>query len=109
LLGLQSTSWSHLSRLAWQENKVCMSQIMKANPCMTISKKQDSPTCISHPLHLGQRIFLDKDNFFDVPLYKSSSDTFKGWTTSSPLLCLRPPLPLPPAKGKRQPTSTQST
>lgn len=49
----------------------------------------------THPLHLEQITFRVKESFFDVPRYKSSNDTFNGWTTSSPRLCLLPRLPPP--------------
>jgi hypothetical protein len=33
---------------------------------------------MTYPLHLEERTLLDRERFFDVPLYKSSIETFRG-------------------------------
>mmetsp|Transcript_3399 Transcript_3399/g.11133 ORF Transcript_3399/g.11133 Transcript_3399/m.11133 type:complete len:245 (+) Transcript_3399:343-1077(+) len=59
------------------------------------------------PLHLEHSTFLERLSFLVTPLYRSSSDTFIAWTTSSPLRCLwrppprPPPIPPPPKKDSK--------
>jgi hypothetical protein len=33
---------------------------------------------MTYPLHLEERTLRDRESFFDVPLYKSSIETFRG-------------------------------
>ena len=46
--------------------------------------------------------FCESESFLEIPLYKSSKDTLRGWIASSPLLCLRPRLLPPTVRNKRQ-------